>query len=248
MSRLPPGEDLALRAAIAFVWGATGLLVLHPGYRQVGGGYLDALGLPRALMVATCAAEVLLAGVVLARPFGRRLALLQAGAMLAFTAILAVHEPMLLVDPFGRLSKNLPMLACIAAVALGREEGFSPRLAAILRVGVALPWLTEGLLPKILFPQPVELAVVAASPLSFGPPRAFLAGLGALQVLSFFGALLLRGAWLRACLAVQAAALVALPLLVSMALPELWWHPFGPLTKNVPILVGTLVVLRRVGR
>jgi hypothetical protein len=244
--RLLPAEDLALRAAIAFVWAATGLLVLHPGYRQVGAGYLDALGLPHALMFATCAAEVVLAALVLSRPFGRGLALAQAGLILAFTVILAVHEPMLLADPFGRLSKNLPMLACIAAVALGREEGWSPRVTWLLRVGVALPWLTEGLLPKILFPQAVELAIVASSPLSFGPPRAFLAGLGALQVLSFACALRLRGRWLRACLGLQALALLLLPLLVSLELPALWWHPFGPLTKNVPILVGTLVLLRRV--
>ena len=25
---------------------------------------------------------------------------------------------------------------------------------------------------------------------------------------------------------------------------QLWFHPFGPLTKNVSILIGTLVILR----
>jgi hypothetical protein len=33
--------------------------------------------------------------------------------------------------------------------------------------------------------------------------------------------------------------------LVALHEPMLWVHPFGPLTKNVPILAGTWLVLRR---
>lgn len=238
-------EDLALRAGVAFVWLLTGVLVLHPGYRQVGASVLQDMGLPVVLMPLTCLGEVLLGLWVLLRPMGRALAALQVGAILTFTILLAVQEPMLLVDPFGRLSKNLPILACILAATLGREEGWSPRVRWILRLGVALPWFTEGLFPKLLFPQEIELAVVAGSPFSVGDPRVFLGLLGALQVLSFFCALLLKGRWLRACLGLQALALLILPLLVSLELPSLLWHPFGPLTKNLPLLVGTLLVRRR---
>jgi len=46
-------------------------------------------------------------------------------------------------------------------------------------------------------------------------------------------------------LAAQAAGLIVLPLVVSWFVPWLWFHPFGPFTKNVPVLLGTLVVLRR---
>jgi DoxX-like family len=41
---------------------------------------------------------------------------------------------------------------------------------------------------------------------------------------------------------------VVLPLLVSWQHPLLWFHPFGPMTKNLPILFGTLLVLRRCPR
>lgn len=245
--RMSPRDNLALRAAVAFVWLATALGYFSATYRDIGGDYLRELGLPTWLMPLTCAGELGLGLWVLLRPPARWLAVLQVGMMTVFTLILAVHQPMLLVSPFGMLTKNIPIVACVLAATLGAEEGWSVRVRWILRVGVALPWLTEGLVPKILFQQPIEIAVVGASPLSFGDPSTLLRGIGVLQIVSFGCALLLRGPWLRACLYVQAGALVVLPLLVSHELPLLWVHPFGPLTKNVPLFVGTLLAARRVG-
>jgi hypothetical protein len=66
--------------------------------------------------------------------------------------------------------------------------------------------------------------------------------MGACEVLSGVAALLLRGRPLRWLLGAQLAALVVLPALVGWLDPRLWVHPFGPLTKNVPILVGTAVL------
>lgn len=234
-----------MRAAVAFVWLATALGYLSATYRDIGGAYLRALGLPEMLMPLTCVAELGLGLWVLLRPPARWLAVLQIGMMSVFTVILAIHEPMLLASPFGMLTKNIPIVACVLAATLGAEEGWTPRVSWILRVCVALPWFTEGLVPKILLQQPIELAVVAASPLSFGDPATLLRGLGVLQIVSFACALLLRGRWLRACLLAQAGALLVLPVLVSRELPLLWVHPFGPLIKNIPILVGTLLVARR---
>lgn len=242
---MSPRDNLALRAAVAFVWLATALGYFSATYRDIGGDYLTALGLPVGLMPFTCAAEFCLGLWVLLRPPARWLAVLQIGMMAVFTVILAVHEPMLLASPFGMLTKNIPIVACVLAATLGAEEGWSRRVQWILRVGVALPWFTEGLIPKILLQQPIELAVVGASPFSFGDPSVLLRAIGVLQIISFGCALLLRGAWLRACLYVQAGALIVLPLLVSHELPLLWVHPFGPLTKNMPILVGTLLAARR---
>ena len=54
----PVSDEKALRAAVAFVWLATGLAVLHPSYRDLGRHYLAPLGLPDAVMYAACAAEV----------------------------------------------------------------------------------------------------------------------------------------------------------------------------------------------
>ena len=57
---------------------------------------------------------------------------------------------------------------------------------------------------------------------------------------------MLRPFVVRGCnFAGYAVGLVVIIILVTRYNPELWFHPFGPLTKNVSILVGTLVVLRR---
>jgi hypothetical protein len=65
-----------------------------------------------------------------------------------------------------------------------------------------------------------------------------------LELLLGVGALLLRGGPRRVVVGCQLAGLVAMPLLASVYEPLLWAHPFGPLTKNVSILLGTWLVLR----
>lgn len=238
-------DQRALVRSVAFVWLATAVLVLHPHYRAVGEAYLDRLGLPHWLMWATCAAELVLGVVVaLARPTWLSFAL-QAGPVAAFTIILAAIEPLLLAHPYGVLSKNLPLVGALGVATLMAREGRSARAWWLLRVAMALPWFTEGLVPKILFVQELELEVVRASGLVPMDATAFLHLLGAAQIASGVAALALRGRALALLLWLQVAALIALPILVSWHDPLLWVHPFLPLLKNVPIIVGTVVVARR---
>ncbi len=240
-----PAESFWLRAGVAVVWLATGLLVLHPTYRSIGGGYLDQLGLPVWLMPATCLFEVGLGLWVLSRRAGNVITLLQLSMVLTFTVILVVWDARLLVNPFGMLTKNVPILAAVATAWLVEREGWSRRALWLLRSGMAFIWLSEGLLPKVFFQQGEELRIVEGVGLSFGAPGTVLALIGVLQAASGILALTLSGRWLRVVLVAQIAALVVLPLVVSWQVPWLWFHPFGPFTKNVPIIFGTGVVLWR---
>lgn len=242
------GELLFMKVGAASIWFTTALGVLHPFYRSVGGEFLTRLGLPDWLMWATCAGELVLAVIVVVSPPRAWLFVAQAGAVSVFTVILAALDPMLLAHPFGVLSKNLPFLALVTATWLVGREGWTPRATWILRGGMAVVWMTEGLVPKILFQQPMEVAVVANSGLVPMAPEAFLKLLGVAQLVSGVLALVLGGRLLRALLVAQVFALVVLPLLVSWQDPTLWVHPFGPMTKNVPIVFGTLMVLHRVAR
>ncbi|OGQ11261.1 MAG: hypothetical protein A2138_03555 [Deltaproteobacteria bacterium RBG_16_71_12] len=235
----------ALSLSVAFVWLATALLFAHPHYREVGASYLDRLGLPHWLMAATCAAELALGVVVaVARPTWLWFAA-QAAPVAVFTLILATLEPLLLAHPYGVLSKNLPLVGALATATLAAREGFSARVLWLLRISMALPWLTEGLVPKLLFVQQAELEVVRQSGLVPMDAKAFLHLLGLAQIASAVAALVLRGRPLLLLLCAQVAALLALPILVAQHDPLLWVHPFLPLLKNVPILVGTVVVVRR---
>lgn len=236
-----------LRLSLMVVWVATGVLVMHPRYREVGGDYLARAGLPAWLMWATCLGEVGLGLRVGLGPASGRITALQVALVGGFTAILVAIEPGLLVHPYGVLTKNIPFLAVAVSAWLVEREGWTPRAEWLLRAGVAAVWITEGLGPKLLFQQQAELEVVAGSGLVPGDPARFLALLGACQVMAGLGALTLSGRWLRLLLGAQLLGLVALPLLVSIHDPQAWVHPFGPFTKNVPILVGTAFVLRRWG-
>ncbi len=248
-SPTPERSPWLVRGGIASIWLLTGLLVVHPHYRAIGAAYLDRLGLVGdagvALMLVACAGEVGLGlWVLLGRPTTAQ-TLLQVGGVLFFTTVLAAVEPALLVHPMGVLTKNLPLLALVLVSWLLEREGLTPRAARLLRVGAALPWLTEGLLPKVLFQGAYEREVVARSGLVPIDPGAFLVLLGLGQLAAGLLVLTLAGRPLRWLLTLLVAALVVLPALVSFPEPLLWVHPFGPLTKNLPIIAVTLFARRR---
>jgi hypothetical protein len=246
--RLPPAverDSRWLRASVAFVWLATGVGVLHPYYREVGHAYLARLGLADAVMFATCTAEVLLGLRVALGRASTWLMVLQVMLIAGFTAILGWAEPPMLVHRFGVLTKNLPLVAVIVTAWLIERDGWSRRATWLLRGGMAVIWITEGLFPKLLFQAPEGLKVVTDSGLVPIDPAVFLGLLGALQLASGVAVLVARGWLLRVLLACQLVGLVVLPLLITPQDPLLWFHPFAPFTKNVPIYVGTWVVLRR---
>lgn len=195
-------------------------------------------------MFVTCAAEVLL-GVRVLFPWTAWMAPVQAAMILGFTLILAGTEPMLLVHPYGMLSKNLPLLAVIAVVARLPHEGWSERVTRWLRGGMAIVWITEGLGPKVLFQLPLEIAVVAGSGLVPMDPSLFLRLLGLGQAASGVAAWILPPRAAAILCAMQCVAVVVLCALVSWQDPLLWVHPFGPMTKDIPILVGTAVLTWR---
>jgi len=42
---------------------------------------------------------------------------------------------------------------------------------------------------------------------------------------------------------VQIALIVIYSVIISFALPEQWIHPFGPVTKNLPLVAATLIMM-----
>jgi hypothetical protein len=238
-----------VRSGLAVIWLATGLGVLHPAYRREGMASLEPLGLPSWVMVVTCVGEILLGLRVL---FGRAatwLVALQGAMIVTFSVVLSLSQPELLLDPWSRLTKNLPLLAMLAVLWLVDREGWTARAVWLLRVGMASVWLLEGVIHKMLLGRET-------------PFTAFLLGLpgventtrnvrfvGALQVTIALVSCLPRlprmprgGAPLFA-LYCQIAALIAATLLGSIQEPLLWVHPFGPLTKTVSWLLGTVALL-----
>jgi hypothetical protein len=91
------------------------------------------------------------------------------------------------------LSKNVPLVALLVTTWLLQRAGWTTRAEWLLRAGMAVIWLTEGLFPKILFQQQTELDIVAALnplPINAGGLLVFV---GVCQILSAFAVLMLRG-------------------------------------------------------
>ena len=195
-------------------------------------------------MVAACAAEVVLGLGVLLLPARGWLTVLQVAAVTGFTVTLAAEEPGLLVDTFGVLSKNVSLIAFVVAAWLFQREN-RPRTAWagwVLRCGLAFIWVWEGLFANALFQSETLRDVIRAAGLPLDKPGPLLVVAGIGEALGGTAILLLHGRPLRWLLLLQTLGLVLICGLVTNYNPLLWFHPFGPLTKNVPLIVGTLVL------
>lgn len=108
-------------------------------------------------------------------------------------------------------------------------------LLPMLRVALALVFVVTALLSFGLYPVEESRALLARTGLTGAPADLALHGGAVLDLLlglAFLGPRRLRR------LAYGAAALLILgyTAIITLALPEFWLHPFGPVLKNLPIL------------
>ncbi len=114
----------------------------------------------------------------------------------------------------------------------------------LMRYTLAVIWLVSGALSLGIYPQRESLEMLAAVGLHGTAALTALYGGALLDIL--LGILTLaRPApplW-----QVQAAVILAYTALISIFLPLYWLHPFGPVLKNLPILL-LLWLLYRYGK
>jgi uncharacterized protein YbjT (DUF2867 family) len=113
----------------------------------------------------------------------------------------------------------------------------------LLRCALALVWLATAAVSFGLYPVHESYALLAR----VGAPAAWqpLLLYGAAGLDALFGVLTLaplrprarRWLWLS-----QAVLIVGYSALISWRLPEFWLHPYGPLTKNLPMLALLLLL------
>jgi uncharacterized protein YbjT (DUF2867 family) len=147
-----------------------------------------------------------------------------------------------LIETTGYRPKSLE--ATLAAIPCGAAERWRAKLSPLrapLRISLALLWIASGLVSLGLYPVASSLVLLAEVGLEGAPALAALYG-AALWDLALGAALLVR---FRPVLvgALQLATMVAFTLIITSFLPEAWLHPFGPVTKNVPLALATLVMM-----
>lgn len=109
-------------------------------------------------------------------------------------------------------------------------------LLPLLRLSVALVWIGTGVLSLGLYPVEGSYALLAQVSLKGPLAAAALYGAGALDLalgLTVFVRRHRLWVW-----RLQLAVIIAYTLLISVALPEFWLHPFGPVLKNLPLLAA----------
>lgn len=118
------------------------------------------------------------------------------------------------------------------------------RLAAVLSLGFL--WVFSGI-TSVFFAKDIGLEVLARAGVTGSQANLYIALGSALDVV--IGVWLLTGWRLRLCCLLQMGVIAVYTLLLTAIEPSLWLHPFGPLTKNIPvlILVYCLYSERRIG-
>lgn len=104
----------------------------------------------------------------------------------------------------------------------------------LTRVVLAIIWIVTGMLSLGIFPQHESLNLLDQIGLSGASALVALYGAASLDIL--LGILTLshpsRSLW-----RTQAALVLGYSAIITVSLPQYWLHPFGPILKNLPILL-----------
>jgi hypothetical protein len=117
-----------------------------------------------------------------------------------------------------------------------RREAKLGWLLPLLRVAVAMVWLTAGIVSAGIFPVEESLALLARTGITGPAAQLALYGAAALDFAIGIATLVLpRRRWLWS---LQLALILGYTAVITVALPEQWLHPFGPVVKNLPMLAA----------
>lgn len=113
-------------------------------------------------------------------------------------------------------------------------------LRPLLNLSIALVWLWAGLVSAFLYPQTDSYQMLSRVGITgtWAPLTLYGASLADFSL----GILVLLRWKPRLVTALQIGIMLAYSVVISFYLPEFWLHPFGPLIKNLPLLMAILVL------
>ncbi|MGZ4970654.1 MAG: SDR family oxidoreductase [Methylobacter sp.] len=114
-------------------------------------------------------------------------------------------------------------------------------LRPLLNISIALVWLWAGLVSAFLYPVADSFQMLSRIDITGGWAALTLYGASLADVI--LGILILLRWRLRLVTALQIGIMLVYSAAISFYLPEFWLHPFGPLIKNLPLLMAILVLL-----
>ncbi|WFR79850.1 SDR family oxidoreductase [Janthinobacterium rivuli] len=111
-------------------------------------------------------------------------------------------------------------------------------LLPVLRLSMAIVWIATAIVSAGVYPLEDSYRLLERSgvPPEWAPP--LLAGACLFDLLLGVATLTLRPPWRRWLWPLQVLLIVFYTVWIAVFLPEFLWHPYGPLTKNLPMLAA----------
>lgn len=158
-----------------------------------------------------------------------------------------VADVALFVTHFGFIPRSLTEV--LSPAAASESELWHARLyflLPILRISLALLWIFTGITSAFIFPATESYALIERIGIDASLAPVALYGAAILDIALGIALILnWRIIWIGSA---QIVLMVVYSILIAIGLPELWVHPFGPVTKNIPLIVATLIVMAVAGR
>jgi uncharacterized protein YbjT (DUF2867 family) len=177
----------------------------------------------------------------------------------AATDLLGGHGPItreeLSMLERGSVADNRPFIHHFGFEPLPFEIGMArrPRTEAVLwharlthlrvplRLSIAFLWLWTGFVSAFVYPEWESLAMLARSGITGPLAPVVLYGISLFEIgLAVATAV---GYRIRLVGMIQLALVLAFTAILTVTMPEFWWHPFGPLSKNAALITATLVMM-----
>ena len=198
----------------------------------------NSLGLPRArflsiplpLMRAAATVSQLSSRSLLDR---ESLAMLEAGN---------TADPADTQELLTRPARTVEQFVSVAERNLVAEHAELQWLLPLLRWSIAFVWIWTGIVSLGLYPHAASLALLARTGITGSSAEVALYAAATLD-LAFGAATLLmrRRRWLWLA---QFVLILVYTIIITVALPEFWLHPYGPILKNLPLLVCLALLYR----
>jgi hypothetical protein len=117
-------------------------------------------------------------------------------------------------------------------------------LLPMLRISLALVWLWTGIVSLGLYPVENSYALLARTGVPTALAPLMLYGAALLDIALGLGILFLKQGRPRRWLwMAQLILILVYSVIITIRLPEFWLHPYGPLLKNLPMLVAICLLM-----
>lgn len=149
-------------------------------------------------------------------------------------------------EPFAQLVGRLLRSPAEFVIPQGRQAAALRAklqwLLPMLRLSVAIVWLTAGIVSLGLYPVVDSLALLAAAGATGWFALLLLYGAAGVDILLGVGTLCLRRR--RRLWQAQILVMLFYTAVITIVLPEFWLHPYGPVVKNLPLLMAILLLMK----